>query len=135
VIEVTQDRAVERLHQLVAEAQGFAHSFDHGNLVTLFIQMKHEAAAIVATYLGSDHHIVRKLDGLKVGGQTSAIAMSLGGMSLTNEFVGLVRAAINFLGVSYGRPAPIRRCAIRSSGSTLKNSCESKHGTKFLASS
>lgn len=102
---MTEDRAVRRLGQLADSADALGMTFDVGRQSTELTQMKFEAAAIVATYLGSDHYLAAKLGDLQVRPST-AMALSIRGDSVTDEFVGLVRAAINLLGVTYGRPAP-----------------------------
>jgi hypothetical protein len=103
---VTQQQAIRRLQQLANEAEGFAMQFEIGQLGTRFIQMKHEAAAIVASYLGSDHYLVTKLATLEGSVPAMAAIASTRRESVTDQFIGLVNAAINLVEVAYGRPAP-----------------------------
>jgi hypothetical protein len=80
-------------------------SFDLGNSLTEFTQMKFEAAGIVASYLGSDHYLVTALSDLKVS-PTRFVVSGLGAESVSDEFIGLVRASINLVGLTFGRAAP-----------------------------
>lgn len=102
---MTQDQAVRRLYELIDEAGMYRISFDHGKLRSDLIQKKFEAAGIIASYLGSSHYLVTKLDQIQLG-RTALAMISIQGESITDEFIGIVRAAINLLGVTYGRPAP-----------------------------
>ncbi|MCP3423820.1 TIGR02391 family protein [Nocardioides pinisoli] len=69
--------------------------------------MKFEAAGIVASYLGAQHYLVTKLGELQVPSRfAAAIPLAMQTDSVTDEFVGLVNAAINLLDVTYGRSSP-----------------------------
>lgn len=103
---MTQADAVGRLKSLVDFAEFRRRAFDGGD-PSSFAQMKFEAAGIVASYLGAEHYLVGKIGDLQVPNRfAAAIPSMMQTESVTNEFIGLVNAAINLLDVTYGRAAP-----------------------------
>lgn len=102
---MTQDQAAQRLLVLARRAEGLRSSFTFGNMLTEFSQMKFEAAGIVASRLGSNHYLTTKLNDLPVS-QRAAMFTQVGDESVTDQFVGLVRAASNLVGATSAQAAP-----------------------------
>lgn len=97
-----EDRAISRLRE-IAEIAGSSLSRS-GLAQDLFMPLRYEAAAIVASLLGSDHYLVAKLDKRPPVGN-HALQYQLRGESPVDEFVGLVNAAISLLGSGHIKPA------------------------------
>lgn len=88
-----------------------AHAmFNHGaDLRTVRV----EAAAILASLLGSDHYIVTKLDALRVPRGLTGIGLSMHEVEVTDDFIGLVRAGIKLAEEDWNEvvaPAPPDLC-------------------------
>lgn len=103
---MTRESAVEHLDEIANRATRFRSSFDTGSMLNDLTQMKFEAAGIIASSLGSKHYLVDRLSNLKLSPR-AAMVSGLRGESVTDEFVGLVRAATSLVGVKVERaPAP-----------------------------
>lgn len=74
--------------------------------VPRLLEFKYEAAAIIATYLGSDHYLVSELNGLPIHTAPFIHVRGVTDEPPATKFLGLVNAAVAVLEGTYGHAEP-----------------------------